>query len=1040
MKKFKIMKKLRFVTVKNILVLSVLLFQLSNVFAQDKDSYLEIRGTAEKNKGQVNGAVVNLYNGKTKVKSYTTGPDGIFNFKLELNKDYTVEVTKNGFITKKINFNTEVPDDVTGVFISEFAMGLYETCDGVDVSAFDAPVDMITFNKKQKQFESDKSYVSKMQAKYARLYMQLDECQMEKLRATLDEADQLYKKQDYEAAKEKYEEALDMSPEDRQIQKSLDDINNRLGKDEKIDELYKQTLAQADALLSQGKLDEAKQMYADASKLKPQEQYPKQKVNEIESQLATADAAQQQKLAADTKYNGLIAQANAAYTSKNYEQAKQFYQMAANVKPGETFTGSKIQELNTLIAQQTQQQEKQKTIDKAFNMSIEQANQYYANKQYAQAKEAYTKAMSLKPQESSPMQKIAEIDNLMEAQQKAGMQKKKEALEQAYDQAVEQGDNFFKAKDYESAKQAYQKAQEQKPNDGYVRQRIDRINGILATESANKQRELETNYKNAMTAGETFIEKKQYDLAKAEFQKALDYKPGDAPAQQNITRVNGLIEQQQNNLSALNSKKKQYNELISKADGLFQLKEYDAARQTYNQASQVLSSESYPAQQIQEIDRLVSAEKTRKQQEIESNYKNAMLAGNNSLQKKDYTKAISSFQEALNYKPNDPAATNKISESNALIRQEQGKLAAEKAKREQYNNAVGQGDGYMNQKNYTAARSAYLSASQIFPSETYPQNKITEIDKILAEQQQKAAQQAALESSYKLALSKADGLYQQKEYALAKTAYNNALSIKPDESYPKNQIAEIDRIVKAQLQAQADLKAKEDAYKKAVDAGDQFYSQKNYDQAKTSYNQALGLKPGEAYPTGQISKIDELLSSLEKQKQENAAKNQAYDAAIASADKAFDEADYSTAKTDYQKALVIKPEEKYPKSKIARIDEINRMLAQQKTAAVVKSDKSNAAESSKLADLKFSNNDERDRYLNKLRKQYPEGITLEIYKEKNRTISRYIVIRGDQANDFREFRYSWGVQYTQNGKQVSQLFFTQQTKRRAGEPYTEKKM
>ena len=167
-------------------------------------------------------------------------------------------------------------------------------------------------------------------------------------------------------------------------------------------------------------------------------------------------------------------------------------------------------------------------------------------------------------------------------------------------------------------------------------------------------------------------------------------------------------------------------------------------------------------------------------------------------------------------------------------------------------------------------------------------------------------------------------------------------------------------------------------------------------------------------------------------------KDQSYNVAIASADKAFNAADYTTAKTAYQKALDIKPDEKYPRAKIARIDEINRMLANQKTVSAGSAVK--ATESSKLADLKFSNNDERDRYLNKLRKQYPDGITLEIYKEKNRTIQRYIVIRDDQANDFREYRYSWGVQYTQNGKQVSQLFFNQQTKRRAGESFKQKEM
>ncbi len=887
MKKFKIIQNSKITGARLLLITSIILFNGLYVFSQDTDSYLEVRGTAEKNRNPLSGAVVNLYQGNSKVRSLTTGSDGIFDFKLDLNKDYTIEVTKKGFISKKINFNTEVPDDVTGRYVSEFAMSLYETCEGVDLSAFDAPVDMITFNKKQNGFESDKSYVSRMQAKFANLYMQLDECQMEKLQSTVDEADQLYKQKDYEAARKKYEAALEMSPDDKQIQKRIDDINDRIGKDERIDDLYNQTIAQADALMLQGKMDEAKQLYAGASKLKPQEQYPKQKVNEIDSKLAMNNAAEQAKLATDSKYNGLVAQANAAYTSKNYAQAKQFYQMAAEVKPGEAFPGSRISELNTLIAQQQQQQTKQQTIDKAYTASIEEANRYYANKQYAEAKEAYQKAASVKPQESVPMQRIAEIDKLVEDQQKANEREKKAAADQAYAQAVEQGDNFFKAKEYNEAKLAYESALAQKPNDGYTKQRLDRVTGLIEAEASDRQRELETNYNNAMSAGESAINKEQYDQAKAEFQKALTYKPGDAAAQQNINRVDNLIRQQQTNLAALNAKKKQYDDLIKKADGLFGLKEYDAARQSYSQAAQVMPSESYPSQKIQEIDRLVSAAQAQKQQEIDNNYKNAMLAGNASMQQKDYEKARASFQAALGYKPNDPAASNKISEIDGLIKQEQARVAAENAKKEQYNNMVAQADNYMNQKNYTSARSSYLQASQVLPSETYPKSKITEIDKILTEQQQLAAQEAAKESAYKLALNKADGLFQQKDYANAKTEYNNALKIKPSETYPKDKITEIDRLVQAQLQAQADAKAKEDAFNKAVSEGDQYFSQKNYDLAKSSYNRALGYKPDAAYPQQQVSKIDQLLAQIEKQRQDEAASNQAYQAAIAAADKAL---------------------------------------------------------------------------------------------------------------------------------------------------------
>ena len=55
-----------------------------------------------------------------------------------------------------------------------------------------------------------------------------------------------------------------------------------------------------------------------------------------------------------------------------------------------------------------------------------------------------------------------------------------------------------------------------------------------------------------------------------------------------------------------------------------------------------------------------------------------------------------------------------------------------------------------------------------------------------------------------------------------------------------------------------------DKYNAAISAGDKAYVEKKHVLARTQYLQALKAKPNEKYPRDQISKIDDYLTRLEK--------------------------------------------------------------------------------------------------------------------------------------------------------------------------------
>ena len=96
---------------------------------------------------------------------------------------------------------------------------------------------------------------------------------------------------------------------------------------------------------------------------------------------------------------------------------------------------------------------------------------------------------------------------------------------------------------------------------------------------------------------------------------------------------------------------------------------------------------------------------------------------------------------------------------------EQARLAALQAEKDrQYNDAIAQADEAFNQKEYENARTAYRSALNIKPEETYPQQQIDKIGDLMA-------QLSAAQKAYEEAIAQADKAFKAEEFEPAKTAY-----------------------------------------------------------------------------------------------------------------------------------------------------------------------------------------------------------------------------------------------------------------------------
>lgn len=190
------------------------------------------------------------------------------------------------------------------------------------------------------------------------------------------------------------------------------------------------------------------------------------------------------------------------------------------------------------------------------------------------------------------------------------------------------------------------------------------------------------------------------------------------------------------------------------------------------------------------------------------------------------------------------------------------------------------------------------------------------IDSLLAELREKEAmllsQKEGLDRRYILAIAQADSLFEAGEYYKAKAAYNNALGIKPGEQYPKDKIAEIDRIL-------------EEKYNRAIAAADEFFDSKNYNLAKEKYREALMYDPDAQYPKDRLEEINNLLGNN-------------YNRAIAAADSLYNAQAFELAKEKYREALMYNPDAQYPKDQLAKIDRLLKLFDEKYRKAIAAAD------------------------------------------------------------------------------------------------------
>lgn len=145
----------------NLILLSILFTNIST--AGEGSSYFGFKGKvflADDKGGKV---TVSLYDGNKKISSYVTGASGKFIVDLFKDRHYTLQFSKEGYVTKRVIIDTGVnPKDALGVKEFKFDIGLIKEESDKDYSELDFPITIIEFEKSKREFVYNKKYTNYM--------------------------------------------------------------------------------------------------------------------------------------------------------------------------------------------------------------------------------------------------------------------------------------------------------------------------------------------------------------------------------------------------------------------------------------------------------------------------------------------------------------------------------------------------------------------------------------------------------------------------------------------------------------------------------------------------------------------------------------------------------------------------------------------------------------------------------------------------------------------------------------------------------------
>jgi epidermal growth factor receptor substrate 15 len=654
-----------------------------------------------------------------------------------------------------------------------------------------------------------------------------------KYKEAIASGDGLFSKENYSDAKEKYTQALKFKPTEEYPKKKLAEIETKL-KEKQAEgtkkKQYDDFIALADQLFKAEKWSDAKIKYNDAIKVDGTQNYPKDKIKEIDKKL---EALEKEK-ANQAEISKLISEGNTSMASKQWSVAKGKFNDVLKLDANNTIAKSKlleIQEKENELKSQTEKEE-------SFKKLVLEGDNLSKSKNLPEAVSKYEQALVIK-KDASVEKKINDLKNQIE-QNKAN-----EGKQAQYDAAMKEGETLFSAKKWEEAKAKFNLALSFDAKQNLPKERIKAIDAKIAEENAN-QSQIDAKYNAAMKKGDEAFKTEKYLEAIKLYNEALSIKPNEKEP------VSKAAEAERLEREKSTESDKQYQKILDVGQKAIGEKDYKKAKEMYNRAISLKPNDNFPKNKLKEIDNLIKEEEeaNKRSGEIEANYKAKMMEAESLASKKDYDNAISAFLNASSIKPKEELPRTRIEELKQLRAKENDSAKQESM----YQTNMKNGNTSILAKNYQKALMDFEKALSIKPGDKAAQDKISEVNQILANLST-ANDEKKLKAEFDAYIREADRIYAQKDWLEAKKIYEKGLALIPSDSYANKQVEKCVNNAKS-------VNDGEREYQKIITKADENFAAANYIRAIELYERALSLKSYDSYPKQKLKEIDGILNPV----------------------------------------------------------------------------------------------------------------------------------------------------------------------------------
>jgi Tetratricopeptide repeat. len=549
-------------------------------------------------------------------------------------------------------------------------------------------------------------------------------------------------------------------------------------------------------------------------------------------------------------YESLMESGNEKYAAKDYFSAKTYFEMALKQKVNDATAQKRLNETLTKIREDNEKQE-------IFYGHLDQGDALYNQKKYEEALNEYNNALSIFPNDKYVTAQANAIRAILQERQ---------AKIDDFNLTMAQGISLMESENYDAAILQFQNAGKIFPDDDQPKQKL-----AEATQLQQAYNERFNQFNTLTKEANELSLRKSYDAALGKLNEALAIFPDNEDVKNQITA-----------LTTLKTQSDQYNVIIAEADKLYENKSYKESKGKYQEALSVAPKDAYANDMIQRINQLFESPEYIAQE----NYLKAIEKAKEFENQSQIAMALSSFEEALTYKPQDDFATQKIAELSEYLRNETLKAEIE----QNFIELLAKAEKAEKDNELNDALTFYMDASEMKPENEMAKNKVIALQKLIQNLEE-------ADKQYAQYIADADKLFNSQSFESAITAYTNALSIKPDETYPQQQIQAAETNI-SELAAAAERQEKVNGL---LTQAEQLFAEKDYEASKNIYMEVKAIDNANAAATARINEIENLLAQLAQEKQ------QKYDEAMSAAEQFMAAQNFIEAITQYEIALENKP-------------------------------------------------------------------------------------------------------------------------------------